>query len=130
MENRFKFRAFHKKEKYMEYCGLEFCLENLKRDDNDKDYKPPIGFSKFDFETWKIMQCIGRFDKKGKLIFEGDVVKSKMGHIFLINFDYGSFGAQHVRTNTWYSAATCSFHEKKFEIIGNFHQNPELIKND
>ena len=134
MENRFKFRAFHKKEKYMEYCGLEFCLENLKRDDNDKDYKPPIGFSKFDFETWEITQCTGLFDKNGKLIFEGDVLRDSKfpeddNTPFVVQtLIDGSYKYKYRNTGGAYPLDQRIINDLDSVIIGNIHQNQDLIK--
>ena len=120
MINRFKFRAWDKQDKIM-YDWEEISIEKEQVFIRDGDlYKT--------FEQIELMQFTVFLDKNGKEIYEGDIVKSILGQVFFINFDYGSFGAQHINTNTRYSSATFSFHEKKFEIIGNIYENPELLK--
>ena len=76
-----------------------------------------------------IGECTGLKDKNGELIFEGDIVE---GGDFDAEDGYGVV--------SWYDAAFevgteffCgTFHEnyfgKEFEIIGNIHDNPELLK--
>ena len=80
------------------------------------------------WDSLKIMQYTGFVDKNGKEIFEGDVVKSNNNHLFVINFKYGSFGANWIKDDfVWHGFATNSFIEKKFEIVGNIYENPKLI---
>ena len=77
-------------------------------------------------------QYTGLTDKNGKKIFEGDIVE---GANFTVDDDgYGvvSFddGAFEVSGNN----ITGTFHENywgaEFEIIGNIHDNPELLKGE
>ena len=82
-------------------------------------------------DNWKVMQYTGLNDKNGKEIYEGDIVKSNDNHLFVINFKYGSFGANWIKDNfVWYSFATNFFIEKKFEVVGNIYENPELLKGE
>jgi hypothetical protein len=75
---------------------------------------------------WEIMQCTGLKDKNRKLIYEGDVVrfrvKDKEWNPYknvVVNFEDGQF---------W--AGGYDFFEIKCEIIGNIHENPELLAKD
>ncbi len=85
----------------------------------------------FSVKEETVGQCTGLKDKAGKLIYEGDIViatKKAVDCRFIIDFDYGSFGARHIGTNTWHSSSTVSFFELVFKIIGNIHENPELLE--
>ena len=82
-----------------------------------------------------VMRCTGLRDKNGKLIFEGDIVSttlsdgSKFKHI--IRWYDGKFIADY----GWYYHKEfedyCSISQEwisKKEIIGNIHENPELLE--
>ena len=78
-----------------------------------------------------IMQSTGLKDKKGVLIYEGDIVKQfGCPILFEIGFDKCSFFALGIN-----STMRLRFHQPygEIEIIGNIYENPELLtknKND
>ena len=79
-------------------------------------------------DNFELMQYTGLKDKNGKEIYEGDIVKSRDNHLFIINYEYGSFGAGWIKDDlVWYSSATKSFDKKIFEVIGNIYENSELL---
>ena len=69
-------------------------------------------------------QYTGLTDKNGKKIFEGDIVRADNGHISKVVFWYGGFSLY------------CECHKQHtdfipkdiIEILGNIHDNPELLK--
>ena len=77
-------------------------------------------------------ECTGLRDKNGKLIFEGDIVKF-CGIKGVINYSTGCYC---VKTNKpdWRSRNNPAIdivlneYENELEIIGNIHDNPELLK--
>ena len=72
-----------------------------------------------------LRECTGLPDKNGKPIFEGDIVEYK-GVRYQITYlkDFMRFSA--VRPNSVFSV----FNYTRSEIIGNIHDNPELLEQD
>ena len=64
-------------------------------------------------------QFTGLTDKNGKRIFEGDILVLRTGIPYIVKFEDGGF----VLTGTTIPI----HHADKFEVIGNIHDNPELL---
>jgi uncharacterized phage protein (TIGR01671 family) len=90
-------------------------------------------------EAYAIMsETVGQFtgltDKNGKKIFEGDIVKIpddydefgiNAGEVYEVYFAFGGFRLKPKRSNAkgfWLED------DKTVEIIGNVHDNPELLE--
>jgi hypothetical protein len=65
-------------------------------------------------------QFTGLTDKYGTKIFEGDILALRTGRSHSVKFEDGGF----VLTGT----AISMRYAYKFEIIGNIHDNPELLE--
>lgn len=70
-------------------------------------------------------QFTGLYDKNGKEVFEGDVVKLPAGNM-RVSFSDGAFVLIPPKTNVIYEAL--GLIEDEYEIIGNIHENPELLE--
>ncbi len=75
-------------------------------------------------------QFTGLTDKNGKKIFEGDIVERFwLGekHIYLIDYDNGiaSFVGKDICSENF---TTFDYDACMFEVIGNIHDNPELLE--
>ena len=86
----------------------------------------------FEVDPDTVGECTGLRDKNGKLIFEGDIVLFKWDkeydYCHFIEFVDGEFLATPALSleNLW-SIRICGENEK-FTVIGNIHDNPELLK--
>ena len=104
----------------------------------------------YDVDPSTVGQNTGLKDKHGKRIFEGDIIKSDNGRYSAISVvKFGEYypkmfcamlaiccpGTQHLNANGFYLASTkhedmILFKSRYFEIIGNVHDNLELLKEE
>ncbi len=123
MNREIKFRAWNKKEKYMEIVDdLQMFSNDLSIGIPSKDYF----LRKDDVE---LMQYTGLHDKNGKEIYEGDIIKyrdSRGQHIEKVIFDKGCF---YVGMHWWSSTrlAPKLINTRITEVIGNIYDNSELL---
>lgn len=104
------------------------------------------GYSIFDKDIWKnfftvhyktVGQYIGLLDKTGKKIFEGDICKfrewnnGEMCWIGEIHYEHQQFvisGGPNKECQTPFYLQMSRFIPENIEVIGNIHDNPELMK--
>ena len=110
----------------LQWSDGEMCIcENRNHFEKDKYRVIP--------ET--VGQYTGLTDKNGKKIFEGDIVagaliwqeKRKNG---LVAFKDGSFGLMWYRGGVEQFNAFTSMCNVEYEVIGNIHDNPDLLKGE
>ena len=140
-----KFRAWDNLHKYMSNVTmLDFASWNVSYEREGKIYfnGDRNSFRNEDTDRCDIMQCTGLKDKNGKEIYEGDIVGVKLmdnveskGYyicktkvvfhqgcwiLFQIGFDYSK--------TKLFEMSFLYDQNDQIEIIGNIHENPELIK--
>lgn len=116
-----KFRAWDDKTKVMSFdesMGDVLC---------EKEYDKPHLI---------LMQFTGLKDKKGKEIYEGDIIKVKdhpdfsaLGEIGFVFWDNEEQSYFYGVKDGW-SDLLCTPETKQLEVIGNIYENPELIKEE
>ena len=144
MNREIKFRAWWKEESkegkmiYFDeigYCDeynlLSFHLADKSREPDGGDYSNLCA----DFDQFvAVMQYTGIKDKNEKEIYEGDIVKFDIpgNPLGVIEYDDHYEAGGCFRPNSKDDLAIDWWGEKmrwyKLEIIGNIHENPELIK--
>ena len=147
MQDRFKFRVWHKKRKKM-YDVLHFHTQTW---DHGGEWVTAKGFNiitqqdihiQVEPKDGVIMQCTGIKDKNGKLIYEGDIVSVKVetqdffgedeyyseNYKGEIIFEKGEIAIDVIDTTK--HPISLYYHTKDCEIIGNIYENSELILED
>lgn len=130
MQDRFKFRVWHKKRKKM-YDVLHFHTQTWH---NGGEWVTAKGFNiitqqdihiQVEPKDGVIMQCSGLKDKNGKLIYEGDIVKQNQT-IYSVNWCEGSYCFLNNKNLVNYTVESVT--PARQVVIGNIYENPELLK--
>lgn len=130
MNDRFKFRAWDKSFRRMIYNIFFFWKENTitvyeLHKDASKSYLPNSHIV--------LEQCTGLKDKNGRLIYEGDIVKridkyDSESSAVLLQVEWNNKGGRYITTDKTHDTWTFSYSDYEYEVIGNIHENPELLE--
>lgn len=124
-----KFRAWNEKNKEMIY-NINLLFSNHLND----------CFEEYEECGLKIMQYTGLKDKNGKEIYEGDIIRTHFSFShevtqepFIIQWNKDKAMFEGVKQNPEqdeYLRSFSFFPEQRFiyEVIGNIHENPELLE--
>jgi len=136
VDSRYKFRAFVPKEGDFYYvekgndCWLQFEGDNITLWEEYEEWCSGSGEwvsspSIREIDDFILMQYTGLKDKNGKDIYEADVI-SYFIHTYRVGFHNGTFGLfslNHHGFTPFFDSV-----ELQCEVIGNIHENPELLK--
>lgn len=124
-----RFRAWHKAMQRMsEILAISYERQKVKI-----KHQQGITHMTIPLDDAILMQSTGLFDKNGKEIFEGDIVVNQYGNVgyvaylqqeagFVVVLKKSDYRLGHRNTGESYDITT------NHEIIGNIHQNPELVE--
>ena len=135
-----KFRARRKNGKWVVGNFINHFYTYFKTEERHSIFLPKPendngGYWVEDIDTETVGQFTGLYDCDGKEIYEGDILLISDFSKVACEFRHGAFGYQYC--NDFHSFAgntNFTFNPKNsdesFEIIGNIHDNPELLKGD
>jgi uncharacterized phage protein (TIGR01671 family) len=131
MKDRFKFRAWDRiKGTYIYDAEQVYDTPGIRADCFgymlDDTYKG----------VYLVEQCTGLKDKNGKLVYEGDIVKTDSGKIYCIQWDKKTSSFREEDRNLSDVVYKAGHHLslwadsycKNYTVIGNIHENPELLE--
>lgn len=126
MNDRFKFRAWDKSFSRMIYNIFFFWKENTitvyeLHKDASKSYLPNSHIV--------LEQCTGLKDTSGRLIYEGDLLlldPDDPPALVVWDKDVAMFCL--VQEDVCYTFDNCSYSSQEMEVVGNIHENPELLE--
>ena len=139
MNDRFKFRLWDKENKtyYVSPYG-SFSLS----DSGELFWiESNCDCSELNTSDYVVEQCTGINDANGKLVFEGDIVKTKHDDVGVVIYSDHFLewriifkkGRKHLLDNEEFGVPMFDFTENAIgknilKVIGNIHENPELLK--
>ncbi len=120
----YKFRAWDKERKEM----YIFDLDSFNSDDGSHwlncENNKILYYGGLEWGNCELMQFTGLKDKNGKEIYEGDIVRNEHGVLFTVEWH----SHKYVLRYAGYGAFNTEIRMKeKLEVIGNIHENPELL---
>ena len=136
MDRKIKFRAWDEDRNRWLNCN-EIC----EREFNPTQDRYAKGFVTFDLNNSFLLQGItleqftGLLDKNGKEIYEGDIVRFYFSHfprdhetemLDEVYFENGAFLLRNIE-DPCYTACPLVLWARHCKIIGNIHENPELL---
>ena len=108
--------------------GETYIIEEVELDNSyglEETILYPVMWYRVDPET--IGQFTGLYDKNGKEIYEGDILKSiKWNDIYLVKH-MGTAFYLYRKVNNGFNKITTWNNAEKSEVIGNTYDNPELL---
>ncbi len=118
--------------KFRAWCSVDEMMYSDVQDGISFDDGSFYSFAMFinksldDYHVWEVMQYTGLKDKNGVEIYEGDILQNwaKENYSVIYSEKFAQFEIN-APVNTLQDGDV----SKRFEVIGNIYQNPELLSN-
>lgn len=125
--NRLRFRVWDKKEKKFVDYPVYFNLTNSEIVTElwygyEIQVKEPLQDS-----NYIVQQSTGLFDKNGKEIYEGDIIKNNYGELGHIKWSRGGFVYHEDGANFYLFSIGAG---QPFEIVGNIYKHSHLLEEE
>lgn len=132
MKDRFRFRAFLKEKKELlkvQYINPETGYVMCNRESGTQEFAS--------FDNVEIMQCTGIKDKTGKLIYEGDIVRTwkfstGITKLSVIVWNEARCGFRLYDKDKYlrniHNSPQSMVNVTTIEVLGNIYENPELLE--
>jgi hypothetical protein len=111
-----KFRAYNKSTTKWDY----FTLDNI------STYVQTFNLHLIEGDEFYLFT--GLLDKNGKEIWEGDIYKTINNEIGKVVFSIGAFWVEYFWPHNWDPMCPAELIHGDGEVIGNIHENPDLLK--
>ena len=132
MSREILFRGKQKNNKWAEGKGIDANFDTPYILTQEYDYETGFYLGEFAVIPETVGECSFVPDKNGVMMFEGDIVTGLFLFGMSINavvaFKNGSFGLEWDRGGINTFNAFTSLCNVEYEVIGNIHDNPELLK--
>jgi uncharacterized phage protein (TIGR01671 family) len=128
--NRFRFRAWDKSfQKYCENVIVSTINEEI------TVYERLVNGNTLLIPSAHVVleQCTSLKDKNGRMIYEGDIVKRHSKYdeeesFVLLQVAWNNKNGRYITTDKKYDTFTFSMFYYSYEVVGNIHENSELLE--
>lgn len=131
-EDRFRFRVWDTESKELIY-DAENAYDYMRPCPGGKIIEADCFGDVLENKRYIVEQCTGLKDKNGRLIYEGDIVKriakyDEEESFVLLQVAWNNKNGRYITTDKKYDTFTFSMFYYSYEVVGNIHENPELLE--